>query len=291
MGYLHIENLYRPSAQTILLFKEVYALEKIHGTSAHIAWRDGQIHFFSGGEKHVNFVALFDVDKLTQSFQELGHETAVIFGEAYGGKQQGMSHRYGKVLKFVAFDVKFGDHWLDVPNAHQVVERMGLEFVHYRRVGTEISELDAERDAASVQATRNGVEGFQPREGVVLRPLKEFRDNSGSRIIAKHKRAEERETATPREVGDPAKLKILEDAKAIAVEWVTPMRLEHVLDKLVADIGGDIDMSWTPEVIKRMIDDVTREAKGEIVDSKEARSAIGAATVKLFKKRFTDSLK
>ena len=38
MGYLHIENLYRPIAQSILLFREVYALEKIHGTSAHVGW-------------------------------------------------------------------------------------------------------------------------------------------------------------------------------------------------------------------------------------------------------------
>ena len=44
MGYRHIENLYRPRAQTILLFRECYALEKIHGTSAHVAWRDGRGH-------------------------------------------------------------------------------------------------------------------------------------------------------------------------------------------------------------------------------------------------------
>lgn len=31
MGYLHIDNLYKPVAQDILLFKKCYALEKIHG--------------------------------------------------------------------------------------------------------------------------------------------------------------------------------------------------------------------------------------------------------------------
>ena len=36
MGYLHIENLYKN--QTVLMFKELYALEKLHGTSAHIRW-------------------------------------------------------------------------------------------------------------------------------------------------------------------------------------------------------------------------------------------------------------
>lgn len=283
MGYMHIENLYRPDAQAILLFKEVYALEKIHGTSAHVALKDGQLRFFSGGEKHENFIKLFNVDALLEAMLGLGRPEVVVFGEAYGGKQQGQSWRYGKNLKFVVFDVKVGDYWLDVPNAQQVAERLGLEFVHYKRVSTDLAALDAERDAPSEQARRNGVEGDQPREGVVLRPIREFHDNSGHRIISKHKRPEERETKTHREVGDPAKLKVFEEAEAIATEWVTQTRLEHVLDKL-----GEVSIADTPRVITAMIEDVTREAKGEIVDSKEARKAIGALTAKLFKKHIQD---
>ena len=34
MSYLHIQNLYKDPR--ILMLREVYALEKIHGTSAHI---------------------------------------------------------------------------------------------------------------------------------------------------------------------------------------------------------------------------------------------------------------
>ena len=102
MGYLHIENLYRPTAQSILLFREVYALEKVHGTSAHIGWKtiDGnpQLTFFAGGESHTNFVALFDAAALTQTFTALGHPDVVVFREAYGGKQQGMRHTYGDKL-------------------------------------------------------------------------------------------------------------------------------------------------------------------------------------------------
>ena len=37
MAYHHIDNLYRN--QDVLLFKEVYALEKIHGTSAHVSFK------------------------------------------------------------------------------------------------------------------------------------------------------------------------------------------------------------------------------------------------------------
>lgn len=284
MGYLHIENLYKN--QTIILFKECYALEKIHGTSAHISFKEGQLHFFAGGEKHDNFVKLFDAEKLAAGMAELGATEIVIFGEAYGGKQQGQSWRYGKELKFVAFDVKIGDCWLDVPNADQVSRRLGLDFVHWEKVSTDIEALNVQRDAPSTQAQKNGVEGVHPREGVVLRPLVEFRMNNSDRVISKHKRDEERETQTARKVEDPAKLEILQGAEAIALEWVTETRLQHVLDKLPQDIG----MEGTGKVIAAMVEDVTREAAGEILDSKEARKAIGARAAKLFKQRFTRAL-
>ena len=279
MGYLHVPNTYRAEGQYILLFRECFALEKIHGTSAHVSWREGQLFLSSGGESAVNFAKLFDQPALAAKFAELGHEKVTIFGEAYGGKQQAQSWRYGKQLKFVAFDVHLGDEWLDVPNAEQFCARLGIEFVHYKRVPTDLASLDAERDAPSEQARRNGVEGDQPREGVVLRPLKEF-ELGGHRIIAKHKRAEERETATPRVVDDPAKLKVLEDAEAIAREWVTPTRLQHVLDKLT----NDPQMSDTPRVINAMVEDVLREGSGELVDTPEARKAISKATALMFKK-------
>lgn len=275
MGYLHIKNLYKD--QTILKFKQCYALEKIHGTSAHIGWGKDRVYFFSGGEKHDNFVALFDADKLTEKFVELGHEKVVIYGEAYGGKMQGMSATYGKELKFVAFDVKIGENWLDVPNAQQVVESFGLEFVSYALINTTLEEIDAERDRFSVQAIRNGVGTEKLREGVVLRPLIEVTLNSGERVIAKHKRDEFRETKSPRDVGAELELKV--KAKEIADEWVTPMRLTHVL----AAHNFALEMENTGHVIAAMKEDVRREAVGEIVESKEVMAKIGQATALMFK--------
>ena len=40
MGYRHIDNLYKD--QRILLFRECFALEKIHGTSAHVSWTEAK---------------------------------------------------------------------------------------------------------------------------------------------------------------------------------------------------------------------------------------------------------
>lgn len=278
MGYMHIENLYR--SQAILMFKECYALEKVHGTSAHITWKDGQVIFFAGGSKHESFVSLFDEAALRCAFQELGHPEVTVYGEAYGGKINGQSWRYGKALRFVAFEVQIGESWLPVLNAESVANSLGLQFVHYRRIQCSIDAIDAERDAPSVESTRAGMDGEFPREGVVLRPLVEVRVGGNHRVIAKHKRDEERETKMPRKVVEGMDgFAVLEGAEKIATEWVTPTRLEHVLDHL----GGAPGMERTAEVITAMTEDVLREGAGEIVDTKDARKAIGRETVKLFK--------
>lgn len=286
MGYLHIENLYKN--QTILMMKECYALEKIHGTSAHIRWSEGQIHFHPGGESNEKFKGLFDEAALAEKFKELNLPTVVLFGEAYGGKQQGMRETYGPNLKFVVFDVKINGYWLSVPNAEEIAKLLGLEFVSYERVSTDLKSLNAARDKESIQAIRNGMGPGKMREGVVLRPIVELTLNSGSRVIAKHKNDafSERKSKKDTQLTEE-QVQVLADAQTIADEWVTEMRLTHVLDKLEGPVG----IERMPEVLKAMLEDVLREGAGEIEDSKAARKAITATTAKMFKERLKSSLK
>lgn len=284
MGYLHIENLYRPVAQVILLFREVYALEKVHGTSAHIHWHNSTVTYSSGGESHERFRQLFDEAALTQAFHDLGHNEVVVYGEAYGGKCQSMRKTYGDALAFIAFDVRVGGNdgvWLNVPNAHDVATKLGLEFVPYHKVSTDLAALDAERDRPSEVAVRRGCGDDKVREGVVLRPLQEFTTNNGNRVIVKHKGAAFSETKSPRPV-DPTKRVVFEAAQAIADEYVTDERLRHVLDKI--EVGGvTVGVEATPRVIAAMVEDVLREGSGEVVDSRDARAAIGRRTAEMFK--------
>jgi len=288
MGYLHIDNLYKN--QTIRLFRECYALEKVHGTSAHIRWSKGALTFYAGGEKYESFVALFDVAALTEAFQKLGRDEVIVYGEAYGGKQQGMRHTYGDKLCFIAFDVKIDDAWLNGPGMARLVAGLGLEVVPWRKVSTDLGALDAERDLPSEVAVRRGITEPREREGVILRPLVEMTLNNGERVIAKHKGDKFRETAKPRPVVDADKLAVLTQAQEIADEWVTDERLRHVLGKIETD-GKIVDMSMTPVVIAAMVEDIYREGRGEIVESKEARTAIGMATARLFKRHLQSSLR
>lgn len=283
MGYLKIPNLYKD--QTVLLFKELYALEKIHGTSAHVGWKDGKVHFFSGGVEYLNFKALFDEAKLAETFAASGLTEVTVFGEAYGGKCQGMRDTYGDALRFTVFDVRIGDHgWLTVPQAESFCHTLGLEFVWYCLTDATREALDLIRDQPSVQATRIlGVD--RPAEGIVLRPTIELHCGHG-RVIAKHKRPEFSERASKRDSNaDPLKEEALAAAKAIADEWVTEMRLGHVLDKMTAALGRPPELQDTKQVIVAMQEDICAEAQGEIVKSKAAMREIGSAAARLFKGR------
>lgn len=257
----------------------------VHNTSAHIKWKDGKVHFFSGGSKFETFKALFDEEALTKWFSEhfSADETITIYGEAYGAKIQGFSHRYGNELKFVAFEIDCHGVWLDVPLAESLVKRAGLEFVHFVRIPCTVEALNAERDKPSVQAERNGM-GVQDSEGIIIRPLTERFREDGTRCIWKHKRDREREMKTPRSL-DPDKNKILEDARAIAEEWVVERRLDHVMDSVAIKLGmtaDELKIEHTKEILNAMVEDVVAEGKGEFVDTKEARQAISKRAAVLF---------
>jgi hypothetical protein len=279
MAYLHIENLYKD--QSILMFKECYALEKIHGSSAHVLYKDDKLTFFAGGTSHEQFIKLFNPEELLSRFREHFQPTMTVYvyGEAYGGKCQGMSATYGPNLKFVAFEVLIDGIWLNVPKAENVVRSLGLEFVHYIKIPTDIESINRVRDADSFQAVRNGMDIGHMREGIVLRPLEEMIKNSGGRVIAKHKRDEFKETKTPRNLTD--KFEKLLEVNKIIDEWLTEERLNHVLNKE----GIELDVKNIGKVIGLMIEDIHREAKGEIEESKELEKAIGRETALMFKRR------
>lgn len=300
MSYLHIPNLYK--ADAILSFKKGYAMEKVHGTSAHIRYRVAEpqpvpesvvqepgalsfdikrvdsIDFFSGGSSYLEFIKLFNKDDLFARFREFFPDPkpvdCTVYGEAYGGKMQGMSKTYGPALQFVAFEVKIGDNWLSVSAAAAIVSKLGLEFVPWREIEFTQEAVDAERNLPSIVCERRlGPEVVMPREGIVLRPPFEVTLNNGSRLIAKHKAAQFCETKSKREA-DPNKATILAEAEAIADEWVTRERLMHVVDRLRSE-GVTIDITATGKVIDAMYEDVDREAGDEIIRSKEVRKSIG----------------
>jgi hypothetical protein len=189
-----------------------------------------------------------------------------------------MSKTYGLNLRFVAFDVRIGKSWLDVPKAEELVKSFNLEFVHYVKTSTNLEELNRERDRDSVQAIRNGMGEGHPSEGIIIRPLTELTKNNGERVIAKYKKENFRETKSPRPV-NVEKLEILRNAERIADEWVVAERIRHVVRKL----NCELDTSNIPIIIRSMLEDIRVEGDGEIEWSKEVNKAIGTRTAYLVK--------
>ena len=141
----------------------------------------------------------FDKVELLENFKKLGQDNVIVYGEAYGGKMQGMRKTYGDKLWFTAFEVKIGYSWLSVEKAQNVCSRLGIEFVPYNRIPCNMEAIDAERAKPSVISKwRTGQEDKQ-REGIVLRPLEEMTLNNGGRIMAKHKNEEFSERKSKRD--------------------------------------------------------------------------------------------
>ncbi len=78
---------------------------------------------------------------------------------------------------------------------------------------------------------------------------------------------------------------VVAEDEALAEEWVTEMRLTHVLDKI-----QDVSMRNMGEIIKNMQADIEREGEGEIIWTREAKESVGQRTVYLLKNYFNKSL-
>ena len=281
MGYAKIENLYRrPDAL------QCFALEKIEGSSANISFNGYDVNYFSGCAKHSDFMNLFmdanlkevykqkflsDTDEAGEFFK---NKKMIIYGEVFGQKIQGMKATYGDKLRFLAFDVKLDDRWLNVPSAEFIVKEFGLDFVAYEQGPLTLEWLDEQRDRPS----RAAIYPDKPAEGIVIRPIQECYVNGNSRMILKHKRAEFRETKTQREVDPNAAFFLFEKSK-IVDEYATPARLNHVLQKTPYREPADIG-----KIIKAFQADLRVECAGEFEWTRQVVGAIGQRVAEMLLK-------
>lgn len=288
MGYMHINNLYKDNR--IFLFKECFALEKIHGTSAHISIyhdidsEDGiKVAFFSGGSDLSDFIKLFDIKNLKKFFKEIDKNDITIFGESYGGKIQKMSDVYGKNKKFVAFDVNIGNSWLNVDSAKEVVDRVGLDFVAYSKINVDIDSLTRERDLPSRQAKKNGIVEDKISEGIIIRPLVET-FMRGQRVITKYKHPKfsERFSKKDSTITQNNITNVRRESKDITKEWVTSVRMQHVIDRVRSELQRDPIEKDVRNIIDAMMEDIIREGENEIIITDLTKKMINNKTAGLF---------
>ncbi len=219
-----------------------------------------------------------------------------VHGELYGGKLQGMSKTYGQEVRFIAFDVLVNGRWLPMDLAAEFCSSIGVDFVPVTVVADPSEErLTRLRDSPSEVARRNGCSGNKDRygncppirEGIVIRPTREFFTSRMERVIAKFKRPEFSETKSRKDCAFKASEE--DEAKTASIlesvdEWVVDTRLSHVLDKLSMPNPEKSDLRRSGEVIKAMVEDVTREGGLKELVSKPGKGW-GENAVKTFNDR------
>ena len=297
MGYRKITNL--SETHPVLLFKEIYCLEKIHGTSAHISFKKAEgkwsIEVMPGGIKITSFMHMLnkryslDTDVLQaviKHYENTGVDELIVYGEGYGGSCQKMSSTYGD-LNFIAFEVcKIVDgreFWYGVEDAARLLEIIKLPFVYFDKGPSTIEWITSQRDRPSEQAKRNGQGENKESEGVVIRGPVELFDNYGGRMMAKFRKLKFGET---NETEEKAALstEAVNDANSVADKFVVENRLDHVLSKLAVAIP-EITIKHTGTVIKAMVADIFTEEGKTLEWSDAVERAITKKTSEMFRAR------
>lgn len=196
--YHKIETLYVRDLNTFkvnpyILKNPVYGIikswvwtEKVDGTNIRVIWDGAKVHF--GGKTDnaqipadlVSYLAdTFPADKLSAVFAAQG---AVLYGEGYGpGIQNGGNLAESK--KFILFDVRVGEWWLNDENMRDVAAKLGIEAVPL------YGEMTLEEATGFVSAGfKSKLNGAKAQaEGLVGRPIETLFDKKGARLIVKLK--------------------------------------------------------------------------------------------------------
>lgn len=161
--------------------------EKVDGTNIRIIWDGNGVEF--GGKTDNAQLPVMLANKLSQLSSDLsgrfaskfGESEVCLYGEGYGAKIQKVGGDYSPEQKFVLFDVKVGNWWLQREDVDDVAEFMGMDSVPIIGHGTLPEMVNAVRSGFNSQW------GNFLAEGIVARPKTELFTRSGHRIITKLK--------------------------------------------------------------------------------------------------------
>jgi hypothetical protein len=285
MGYANIENLYEIGTTnykmySMSLFKQIWATEKIHGTSAWITYKNDQLSYHAGGWHKEAFPSLFDGEFLLKKMKEIfGVKQPIkLYGEHYGGNIMKMGEIYGG-LGFILFDINVQGVFLSFDKVQILAGQLELDIVEGIVIENTHEAIREYTNRPSTLALNRGL-GEHIREGIVLRPLEEFRRNNDKRVIAKNKTEKYIEYNVPRKKDKSRNTQSIEKSKQVAFTWVNAMRLEHILSKSFPENTATIRDTGT--VIREMIADIKKESVGEAVITKDVEKEIGSLTREYF---------
>lgn len=161
--------------------------EKVDGTNIRVGWDGYRVHF--GGRTDKADIPKPLLAYLTQSFpeelfeQQFGEQSAILYGEGYGGKiQKGGNYRPDE--SFVLFDVRVGKWWLKPEDTADVGQALGIDVVP-----THMFKDFTLNHAINTMTTLGWMSKLsgQMAEGLVGVPVGGLLDRAGNRIQVKVK--------------------------------------------------------------------------------------------------------
>ena len=170
--------------------------EKVDGTNIRVMW-NGESVVFGGKTDNASIPVplLYELQKMfegtakKQLFKETflsdkdGEEMTEVclYGEGYGAKIQKGGGNYSAVPKFVLFDVKIGDWYLQREDVEDIAQKLGIDIVPIVGQGTLMEAIELVRKGQKSQW------GDFIAEGLVVRPAVELKTRRGGRLITKIK--------------------------------------------------------------------------------------------------------
>ena len=165
--------------------------EKIDGTNFRIHWNGHKLKYAGRtdeaefSKEQIEFIERELVnEEIEQLFeQKFSEKIVTVYGELYGNKiQNGGLYTNGTGLAFRVFDIEIGDVFLEFNNMQDLANELGYDSVPLAMVGTIQNAIDyCNRFNKSLFSSAE-------LEGLVGKPVGDFRDRLGKRIVVKIKK-------------------------------------------------------------------------------------------------------
>jgi hypothetical protein len=170
-----------------LQYNEWEFTEKVDGTNIRVYLAEGTIMF--GGRTDKAQIPPLLLASLQETFNSdfLARvdttQPVTLYGEGYGPKIQS-GEKYGDTPRFVLFDVKIGDWWLESDSVRNFAATLDIPVVPMLGSGT---LHDAVWMVSHPEKYLKSEWGDFIPEGIVARPVVQLFDRKGERIITKIK--------------------------------------------------------------------------------------------------------
>lgn len=186
----YLPDVYANKSVELLKDYQWYFTEKVDGTNLRLVW-DGYNLTYGGrtlnanlnNKKRKEYVESNLVNKdietiLEQLFKE---KEVVIYGELFGG-DVGIAN-YSNEYQFRVFDIWVDGYWLEYKNIVEIANNLSFNVVPIVLNGTIEDGVNFVKNINKSELSETGV-----FEGIVGKPIGDFYDRNGERIIVKIKK-------------------------------------------------------------------------------------------------------